>query len=154
MGAGASSFVEAADDKEIEMPDAPEHLKALASRLSQAHGVAEALPLPDGSVDAVVCPLTLCSVPNQELALAEIRRVLRPGGTYLFWEHVLSRDDIGLALQQRLLTPLQTIVADGCHLDRQTGTLIRRAGFQDVPMEYVSLDASLISPTVYGRCLA
>ena len=122
--------------------------------LQNAHGVAEALPLPDGSVDAVVCTLTLCSVPNQELALAEIRRVLRPGGTYLFWEHVLSRDDIGLALQQRLLTPLQTIVADGCHLDRQTGTLIRQAGFEDVQMEYVSLDASLISPTVYGRCLA
>ena len=122
--------------------------------LRNAHGVAEALPLPDDSVDAVVCTLTLCSVPNQELALAEIRRVLRPGGTYLFWEHVLSQDDVGLALQQRLLTPLQTIVADGCHLDRQTGRLIRQAGFEDVQMQYVNLDASLISPTVYGRCLA
>ncbi|EJK53762.1 hypothetical protein THAOC_26725, partial [Thalassiosira oceanica] len=106
--------------------------------LRNVHGVAEALPLQDGSVDAVVCTLTLCSVPDQGLALAEIRRVLRPGGTFLFWEHVLSRDDIGLALQQRLLTPLQTIVADGCHLDRQTGRLIRQAGFEDVQMEYVS----------------
>ncbi|EJK67713.1 hypothetical protein THAOC_11219, partial [Thalassiosira oceanica] len=49
--------------------------------LRNVHGVAEALPLQDGSVDAVVCTLTLCSVPDQGLALAEIRRVLRPGGT-------------------------------------------------------------------------
>ncbi|KAL3758379.1 hypothetical protein ACHAWU_005049 [Discostella pseudostelligera] len=124
--------------------------------LRNVHGVAEALPFGDGTIDAVVGTLTLCSVTDQLVALKEIQRVLKPRtGVYLFWEHVLSEKDVGLAFQQRLLSPLQTIVADGCHLDRRTGWNIEQAGFRGgVEIEYMMLDlgvgASIISPTVFG----
>jgi ubiquinone/menaquinone biosynthesis C-methylase UbiE len=72
-------------------------------------GVGEALPLADGSADAVVCTLTLCSVRDPVAAVAEVRRVLRPGGIFLFIEHVLSPTDALLAQQQRTLTPLQVM---------------------------------------------
>ncbi|KAL7538892.1 hypothetical protein ACHAXR_008870, partial [Thalassiosira sp. AJA248-18] len=124
--------------------------------LRNVHGVAEALPFADGSVDAVVGTLTLCSVTDQERALSEIRRVMKPkSGKFLFWEHVLSEDETGLALQQKILSPIQTFVADGCHLDRRTGVMIQNAGFRGgVEMEYLMLDDSIISPTVFGIATA
>ena len=122
--------------------------------LRNVHGVAEALPFADDSVDAIVGTLTLCSVGNQNQALSEIRRVLKRGGRgkFLFWEHVLSEDDGGLALQQRILSPIQTLVADGCHLNRRTGVNIKNAfGSGQIEMEYLKLDGnSIISPTVFG----
>lgn len=128
--------------------------------LRKVHGVAEALPFENYTIDAVVGTLTLCSVADQQLVLNEIQRVLKPKtGVYLFWEHVLSEKDAGLAFQQRLLSPLQTIVADGCHLNRRTGLNIEHAGFRGgVEMEYMMLDlgigASIISPTVIGMAYA
>lgn len=128
--------------------------------LRKVHGVAEALPFENYTIDAVVGTLTLCSVADQQLVLNEIQRVLKPKtGVYLFWEHVLSEKDAGLAFQQRLLSPLQTIVADGCHLNRRTGWNIEHAGFRGgVDMEYMMLDlgvgASIISPTVFGIAYA
>jgi ubiquinone/menaquinone biosynthesis C-methylase UbiE len=125
--------------------------------LRSVHGVAEALPFANGSVDAVVGTLTLCSVSNQERALSEIRRVLKPNtGKYLFWEHVLSEDSSGLALQQKVLSPIQTLVADGCHLNRRTGANIQNAGFLGgVEMTYVNLGVTdIISPTVFGIATA
>ena len=115
------------------------------------HGIGEALPFAAGSVDAVVSTLTLCSVPNVERSLAEVRRVLKPGGQFLFLEHVLSETDEGLAATQRLLTPMQVAQADGCHLDRQTLRSIRAAGFGKVDAEYFELKGFLyLSPTVAG----
>jgi SAM-dependent methyltransferase len=93
------------------------------------HGVSEALPFEDASVDAVVCSLTLCSVGNPDKSVAEIKRILKPGGKFLWWEHVLSEDDPALAQRQRDLTPSQVRRADGCHLDRRTGETIKAAGF-------------------------
>ncbi|KAL9190072.1 hypothetical protein ACHAXT_007283 [Thalassiosira profunda] len=125
---------------------------SLDTSLRSVHGVAEALPFADGSIDACVGTLTLCSVSSQERALSEIQRVLKPGtGKFLFWEHVLS-DDPGIALQQKILSPLQTLVADGCHLDRRTGESIQNAGFRGgVEMGYVRLDIpSFLSNTVLG----
>ena len=88
------------------------------------HGVSEALPLADGSCDAVVCTLTLCSVLEPQKSVAEIKRVLKPGGKFLFWEHVLSETDDELKRQQIALTPQQVKRADGCHLDRRTGKCV------------------------------
>jgi SAM-dependent methyltransferase len=117
------------------------------------HGVAEALPFADHSVDAVIVTLTLCSVSNPERAISEIQRVLKPNtGKFAFWEHVLAEDDSGLALQQQILSPLQTFVADGCHLNRRTGAIIKNAGFQggvDI-RNIVMKSADIIGPTVYG----
>ncbi|KAG6553838.1 hypothetical protein Mapa_004755 [Marchantia paleacea] len=110
---------------------------ALNAGLSQSqfefiHGVGEIIPLPDASVDAVVCTLVLCSVNNVSSTLKEVKRVLKPGGTFLFVEHVAAPEGNGLRLWQRILDPLQQLFADGCHLTRDTLQDIESAQFESV----------------------
>jgi ubiquinone/menaquinone biosynthesis C-methylase UbiE len=88
---------------------------------------AEALPLPDASADAVVSTLVLCSVSDLDRALAEIRRVLRPGGGLVLIEHVAADGQLGTV--QRLLAPAWEVAARGCRLDRDTGRSTAEAGF-------------------------
>jgi SAM-dependent methyltransferase len=88
----------------------------------------QSLPLPDGSCDAALCTFTLCTVPDPTRALAELRRVLRPGGTFHFLEHGLSPDP-GVARWQHRIEPVQKLLADGCHLTRDAGALVEAAGF-------------------------
>lgn len=90
---------------------------------------AEAIPLPDGSVDAAVSTWTLCTIPDVEQALREMRRVLRPGGQFRFIEHGRS-PDARVARWQDRLTPLQKRLAGGCHLNRPIDRLIEDAGFR------------------------
>lgn len=72
----------------------------------------------------------MCSLPDVDHSLAEIRRVLRPGGKFLFIEHVAADDsEAFLRLQQQLLDPLQQLLADGCHVTRNTRAALDRAGF-------------------------
>ncbi len=101
-------------------------------------GSGEHLPLPDESFDCVMLTWTLCSIPSAEQALAEIRRVLRPGGQLLFVEHGLAPDE-GVRRWQRRFTPLWSRLAGGCHLDRPVDELIRAAGFriETLATEYV-----------------
>ncbi len=87
---------------------------------------AEDLPLDDASVDAVVVTLVLCTVPEPARALAEIQRVLAPGGRLLVLEHVRAEDP-RLARRQDFVRPLQQLVARGCHPDRDTLGLLERA---------------------------
>lgn len=87
---------------------------------------AERLSAPDASVDAVVSTLVLCTVPDPDAALAEIRRVLRPAGRLVFLEHVAGQGP-RLALQ-RAIDPLWKHVAGGCRLCRRTVDAIGRAG--------------------------
>src|SRR5215218_103914 len=90
---------------------------------------AEALPLDDASADAAVTSLVLCSVADQAAALAEVRRVLRPGGELRFFEHVLSRAH-GLARFQRFSDATYwPHISGGCHMARDTAPAIERAGF-------------------------
>ncbi len=91
----------------------------------------ESLPMPSASFDAVVSTWTLCSIPDVESALQEIRRVLKPGGRFYFVEHGLSPDP-AVARWQHRLTPLQKIIADGCHLNRDHLGLIAAAGLKVV----------------------
>ncbi|HEY8293794.1 MAG TPA: methyltransferase domain-containing protein, partial [Micrococcaceae bacterium] len=84
---------------------------------------------PDAGADAVVVSLVLCSVADQRAALAEIRRVLRPGGTLAFYEHVRS-DFPAVALAEDALTPLWQRFAGGCHPNRDTVQSISAAGFR------------------------
>lgn len=127
----------------------------LDDSLRIVHGVSEALPLADNSVDAVVCTLTLCSVLNPSKSLEEIKRVLKPGGKFLFWEHVLSEINETLAKQQIQMTPVQVRMADGCHLDRRTGEIIKEAGFKKLDIEYFELENfNYLNPTVCGIATA
>jgi ubiquinone/menaquinone biosynthesis C-methylase UbiE len=90
---------------------------------------AQALPLGDASVDHAVSTWTLCTIPDVARALAEIRRVLRPGGTLHFAEHGRSPDQKVARTQDRF-TPLQRRLAGGCHLNRPIGQLLTAAGFE------------------------
>jgi len=115
------------------------------------HGVSEALPLEDASCDAVVVSLTFCSVLDPEKSIAEVKRVLKPGGKFLFWEHVLSERDPSVAKRQIALTPNQVKRADGCHLDRRTGEVIKAAGFSSVDIDSFDLtEQGFLNPTVAG----
>lgn len=122
-----------------------------SSSFTFRRGVAEALPAEDNSMDVVVGTLVLCSVNNIDMALREIKRVLKPGGLYVFIEHVAAPDGTLLRLVQGALDPLQQLVADGCHLTRRTGQSIRDAGFSSLSLDGVRLsNAYIISPHVYG----
>ena len=89
---------------------------------------AEHIPAASGSADAVVASLVLCSVEDQAAVLAEIRRVLRPGGTLAYYEHVRS-DRTLLAAAEDLITPVWRHFMGGCHLNRDTLQAIKAAGF-------------------------
>jgi len=89
----------------------------------------QALPLEDGSVDAVLSTFSLCTIPDVEAALGEIGRVLRPGGELHFLEHGLSPDP-KVARWQHWLTPIQRKVAGGCHFDRPIADLVTGAGLE------------------------
>jgi AhpD family alkylhydroperoxidase len=92
-------------------------------------GDADALPAEAGSCDAVVASLVLCSVPDQAAALAEIVRVLRPGGELRFFEHVVARQPLAAALQRGLDdSGIWPRLGGGCHLARDTATAIAASG--------------------------
>lgn len=91
-------------------------------------GTAESLPFEDASFDCVVCTFTLCSVQGPAQALAEARRVLKPGGRFLYCEHGLAPDP-GVAKWQRRVEPVWKAIAGGCHLTRPVTAAIAGAGF-------------------------
>ena len=90
---------------------------------------AEAIPLEGHSVDTIVTTWTMCSIPHADTALAEIRRVLRPGGKLLFVEHGRAPDESVRRWQDRL-TPAWRCIAGGCHLNRPISSMIEGAGFR------------------------
>ena len=107
---------------------------------------AEDLPFEDGKFDCVVSTWTLCSIPGARRAVAEICRVLKPGGRLLYLEHGLSEEP-GVQRWQRCLTPLQKRIAGGCRLDMDIETLVRSGAFRDVHVERFLLDRT---PRVVG----
>lgn len=127
---------------------------ASAVKISVIDGNAEHLPLDDASVDCAVVSLVLCSVPNQSVALAEIRRVLRPGGELRFYEHVRA-SDVRLARVQHLVDPIWTRFAGGCRLTRNTLEAIQIAGFVVDECEQFlfqpGLVAKIAAPHILGR---
>ena len=98
-------------------------------------GVSGSLPADAESFDAGVASLVLCSVPDQARALSEFHRVIRPGGELRFYEHVVSDRRVPAAIQRVADAVLWPHVAGGCHLSRDTGAAIERAGFQIEQLE-------------------
>ena len=114
------------------------------------NGTAEQLPTADQSIDTVVATLVLCSVRDPEQVLREVLRVLKPGGRFLFIEHVAAPQGTRLRTAQRWLRPLWKRIADGCHPDRETGALIEQAGFAEVRFEKFRLPLGPVGPQIAG----
>ena len=91
-------------------------------------GSAESIPAEDASADTMLSTWTLCSIPDVTRALAEARRVLKPGGRLLFGEHGLA-PDASVRRWQHRVTPIWKLCAGGCHLDRDIRALVENAGF-------------------------
>ena len=116
-------------------------------------GLADALPAEDASFDAGVASLVLCSVPDQRSALAELYRVIRPGGELRFYEHVVARSP-RFARAQHIVDPVWTRIAGGCHLDRDTAAAIEAARFSVESIRRFSFHVSLLdrlaAPQIVG----
>jgi ubiquinone/menaquinone biosynthesis C-methylase UbiE len=112
-------------------------------------GTADRLPVGDGELDAAVASLVLCSVPDQARALAELHRVVRPGGELRFYEHVIARcQPMRTILTLADRSGLWPAIAGGCHPARDTGVAIEAAGFKIEYCERFGFSASAFEPSV------
>ena len=117
-------------------------------------GTADALPAPAASVDAAVVSQVLCSVPDQARALAELRRVLRPGGELRFYEHVRSPSEAGRLVQRALDATVWPPLMGGCHLARDTAAAIAAAGFELRELRRFRFGATPAAPHILGAAIA
>jgi ubiquinone/menaquinone biosynthesis C-methylase UbiE len=134
-------------------PHMRKRLRAKAPRhVEVSDASAERLPFESGTFDAVVCSLVLCSVPEQTAALAEISRVLRPGGRLVFLEHVAADNRPGRLKWQRRIEPVWKRVMDNCHLTRRTEAAIGAAGFEFEAIKRESIRKALpiVRPSIRG----
>jgi ubiquinone/menaquinone biosynthesis C-methylase UbiE len=126
-------------------------------RVQVRAGNAERLQFGDREFDTAVTSLVLCSVPDQGRALAEIRRVLRPGGELRFLEHVKANGGGLLRLQRALDATVWPPLAGGCHLTRDTERAIKEAGFEISRIRRFSFQPCLIaaptSPQIVGTAV-
>lgn len=109
----------------------------------------ERIPLDNESVDCVVTTWTLCTIPNVSAALQEFKRVLKPGGQYIFLEHGLSPEE-NIARWQNRLNPIQKCFAGGCHLNRKIDDLIRASGLKIKTLENFYFPCPKIAGYMYA----
>jgi SAM-dependent methyltransferase len=117
---------------------------------------AEALPLPDSSVDEVICSLVLCTVEDPSAAIAEVLRVLRPGGTFRFVEHVASHAASPRRWIQAAIAKPWSWIFEGCRLCRDTAHLIEQAGFSRTEITRHRFNQSVFFPVnlaISGRAI-
>lgn len=139
-GANFPYYSDAASSITVTEPDpfmarrARERAKRVGLPIELKEAPAEALPFGDETFDTVVATLVLCSVRDPAKALAEVRRVLRPGGELRFYEHVRYDHPFG-AFWQDVATPIWCWMGAGCHPNRDTVQAIREAGFTIREME-------------------
>ncbi len=144
IGAGAGAnlrYYRAGTHVHAIEPNPHMHARLAARAASLGVGVtihtapAEAIPLPDASVEAVVSTLVLCTVHDPAAVLAEVRRVLRPGGRFVCLEHVAAEEGTALAALQRAIRRPWAYVFEGCHTHRETGRALTDAGFSALSVE-------------------
>jgi ubiquinone/menaquinone biosynthesis C-methylase UbiE len=113
---------------------------------------AEALPFADASLDAVVGTLVLCTVRDPSVVLGEVRRVLKPGGAYVFLEHGAAEEGSARLWWQRRIEPAWSLLADGCHLTRRADVTIAAAGLHIETSRRDSMRKAwpILRPTIRG----
>jgi ubiquinone/menaquinone biosynthesis C-methylase UbiE len=116
-------------------------------------GTAERMDIGDESVDAVVGTLVLCSVEDVRGTLREIQRVLRPGGRFVFLEHVAAPPKTWLRRLQRLVRPVSKLLADGCCPDRETWRVLVGAGFARVDYQSFRVPIPIAAPHIAGAAV-
>jgi SAM-dependent methyltransferase len=118
---------------------------------------AEDIPLPDASTDAVICTLVLCTVADPDAVLSEVHRLLRPGGRFLFVEHVAADPSTHrtLAALQRLVQRPWRWLFEGCDVRRDTATRVRSTGFSSVDLHegMASPPVLPVAPMVWGTAI-
>jgi ubiquinone/menaquinone biosynthesis C-methylase UbiE len=113
-------------------------------------GTAEKLPVEDKSIDTVVSTYVLCSVVNLEDSLQEIQRVLKPGGQFIFLEHVAAECGSWTRKIQNGIEPVWKTLFDNCHPNRETGKALETVGFTEVIYRKFQLSFPIISPHIAG----
>lgn len=124
-------------DVQVTGVDPSEELQEYAREMARDSGInvdfitgsSEEIPLPDNQFDTAVITWTLCTIPDPERALAEVRRLLKPEGQLIFSEHGLSPEP-GVAKWQNRINPVWRRIGGGCNLNRKTDNLIEQGGFQ------------------------
>ncbi|HET6987859.1 MAG TPA: class I SAM-dependent methyltransferase [Kribbella sp.] len=163
-GDGVNFAYYSAEVTEVVAVEPESYLRAKAERLATTarvrvevvNSTADRLPLDDGSVDAVVASLVLCSVPDQATALAEAYRVLRPGGELRFYEHVAASSSRMSRVQKVLDATLYPPLSGGCHLHRDTAAAITTAGFTITKLDrfnFPPTGPNPAAPHILGRAL-
>ena len=113
----------------------------------------ERIPLPEASVDSVVSTFTLCTIPGVGEAIRGVRRVLKPGGRFIFFEHGLAPDPT-IVRWQRRTEPITRFLFEGCHVTRNIPSLITRAGFeiQELSTGYLAPFPKAWTHCFWGTC--
>jgi ubiquinone/menaquinone biosynthesis C-methylase UbiE len=124
----AVTRVSAVEPSDVGWKLAAERVTAATVPVQRSGLDGQSLPFPDDSYDAVLSTWTLCTIPDVSVALREVRRVLKPGGTLHFLEHGLAPDE-SVRRWQRRLEPVQYRLAGGCHFTRPIVDLLTAAGF-------------------------
>ncbi len=131
-------------------------LRSAASRrgihLDLRERTAESTGLPDGTIDTVISSLVLCTVSEPDAVLAEVRRILRPGGSFRFVEHVVAAEGTPTRTAQRILRRPWAWTFEGCSCERDLDGAVRRAGFAEVEVEHYRLHTPFVpfNPQIAG----
>jgi ubiquinone/menaquinone biosynthesis C-methylase UbiE len=122
-------------------------------RLDLRSVAGEKIPLPDSSVSAVISSLVLCTVDKPESVLAEVRRILKPGGKFFFIEHVAAEENSFLRALQRWVHGVWHWFFEGCHVDRNTDKILADAGFAEIRIRKYHMKTVFlpIKPHIFGE---